>query len=373
MKIIDSSLEKTLEHLAGDSSSVAGFPADHAKRCYYKRYESLSDKLHADFHSHVVVGAATVDGGVLTDHGSDHINTVIQRAGLLLDYEGSHPGYELSPFEIYLLLIAIHFHDLGNMLGREDHEKRIELMMGAVSSHLGDETEKKFIRNIAAVHGGEIDGDKDTISYLNLSEPVNGKDVRPQLLAAILRFADELSDDSLRATRILQALKVIPKESEIFHKYASCLHSVMVRHGDKLVDLCFNIHVKDLVVKFGKKEKDGTISSVFLIDEIFKRTVKTHLERVYCSRHMFPAVDVRAVCVKIEFSKDNEHPGVQLPQIAYRLEERGYPQMKIEELHKACVSLQSWDGSDVDVNGDVLSNWADKILSQDKSKGADNA
>jgi hypothetical protein len=378
MKIVDRSLERTLETLAECNSAATGFPADHANRSYFDRYKALSDKLHADFHPNVMAGSMVVDGGVLTDHGSEHIKTVIQRASLLLDYEGIHGGAKLSPYEIYLLLTAIHFHDIGNILGRDNHAKKIDQMMDAVDSHLGDHAERKCIRNIAAAHGGEINDDKDTISYLSQSEPLYGQDVRPQLLAAILRFADELADDRLRANRILQTLRVIPKESEVYHKYASCLQSVMVRPEDKLVELCFEIHLNDLTKKFGKKIPGDTIE-VHLIDEIFSRTVKMHLERMYCNRYMFPTdqymspiVDIREISVAIEFTKDNEHLGEQLPNIAYRLEERGYPRMDIEGLYQACPALNSWEEKAVKIDGAVLEKWAEGHLSNDAAQGGDD-
>lgn len=370
MKIVDECLEKTLEELAENNAN--GFPADHSKRSYYDRYHSLSEKLHSDFHNQVVAGSMAVDGGVLTDHGSEHIKTVIQRAGRLLDHNETHPGNELTPYEIYILLTAIHFHDIGNIMGRTGHEKRIGDMMKAVDSHLGDETEKKCIKNIATVHGGNIDGDKDTISYLNMRDAINGKYVRPQLLAAILRFADELADDSLRANRVLQQLGIIPKESQVYHKYASCLHSVMVSSKEKLVELHFDVHVRDLTKTFGKKVGVRT-KQVYLIDEILDRTLKAHLERTYCNRHMSPVVDIRKISVTIALSKENELPGQQLPKIAFRLEESGYPNMTVRKVYKACSELRDWEGTTGNLTGQTMNKWANKNLAATDKEGSDIA
>lgn len=49
------------------------------------------------------------------------------------------------------------------------------------------------------MHGGKIKGSSDTISVLNKTNTVNGFEIKEQLLAAILRFADELADDATRA------------------------------------------------------------------------------------------------------------------------------------------------------------------------------
>ena len=36
-----------------------------------------------------------------------------------------HDYDKLSPYEAYLLLMPAHFHDVGNICGRQGHEKRI--------------------------------------------------------------------------------------------------------------------------------------------------------------------------------------------------------------------------------------------------------
>ena len=52
--------------------------------------------------------------GFLTDHGPEHVKTVARRAADLLHYpEPTFP--QLTPYEVYLLLLAIHFHDVGNL------------------------------------------------------------------------------------------------------------------------------------------------------------------------------------------------------------------------------------------------------------------
>ena len=94
---------------------------------------------------------------------------------------------------MYVLLVAIHIHDLGNVYGRARHEKRLAEIMTHVGSRLGDDSvELKIIRDIAAAHGGKDSGGRnaDTIGALQPKEPFRSEVVRMRLLAAILRFAD---------------------------------------------------------------------------------------------------------------------------------------------------------------------------------------
>src|ERR1700735_113276 len=52
---------------------------------YKTQFLNLQNHLNAYYHSHVTTAAALSDGsGFLTDHGVDHIKTVITRASRLL-------------------------------------------------------------------------------------------------------------------------------------------------------------------------------------------------------------------------------------------------------------------------------------------------
>ena len=205
------------------------FPS-HGAIDYRNRLSSVTEYLNNEVHPHVEKGALLQGDGYLTDHGPRHIETVIERASWLLS-EPTRSYPQISTYEVYLLLLAIHFHDIGNIYGRKEHETKHAEIMREMNSLVGDEmVEKQAILKIARAHGGRIDGSKDTISKLLPSDPVLGQDVRYQTLAAILRFADELTDDSRRASRIVQRIKQIPKGSEIFHAYAAafipstCVH-----------------------------------------------------------------------------------------------------------------------------------------------------
>jgi hypothetical protein len=351
MKIISKSLEKTLEHLAQNKSDE--FPFDHGKKSYWDRYSQLASKLNSDWHTQVAAGSQAADGGMLTDHGPDHIKTVINRAACLLDDPKNEN--ELTGYEIYLLLCAIHFHDLGNIKGRVKHEKIISEMMEQVKGFLGDSVEKKYIREIAEVHGGKVGSDKDTISHLSNTVPVNGQNVRLQMLAAILRFADELADDRYRASSILQELKMIPDSSIIYHKYAECLNSVMVQPQEKQVSLHFHINIKEFVNTFPKKRsRSEDFDQIYLLDEIFNRILKAYDECLYCNRFTTPFVDIRRLSIEIKCLKDNETIADSLPEIKFSLYEKGYPSSSDRKIHQLAQELKNWSGAGVELSGQLF-------------------
>ena len=351
MKIISKSLEKTLQHLA--QTKADEFPFDHSKKSYWDRYSQLAAKLNSDMHTQVAAGSQAADGGMLTDHGPDHIQTVINRVACLLDDDKNEN--ELSGYEIYLLLCAIHFHDLGNIKGRIKHEKIITDMMNEVSGFLGDATERKYIREIAEAHGGKVGNDKDTISHLESSATLFSHNVRLQALAGILRFADELADDLYRANSILLKLGSVPDSSLIYHKYACCLNSVVEAPAAKEIKLHYHINIDDFVKTFPKKiGSSENYSQIYLLDEIFERLSKMYSESIYCNRFTTPIVDIRSISVDIMCLKDQEKLGEKLPRIKFTLREKGYPEEKSLSIHQLTDNLSNWDNTGSNLTGSVF-------------------
>jgi len=124
---VDSNLVRWLQDL--DRNQPDCFPPSQGPS-YFRRYEDISAYLDRSVHTEVEKGAlvAQLKNGAtpydkaiyLNNHGPGHVANVINRASDLLQ----ELGVELSPFEGYLLLGAIQFHDVGNIFGRSEHEKK---------------------------------------------------------------------------------------------------------------------------------------------------------------------------------------------------------------------------------------------------------
>lgn len=342
--------DKTLENWFRVNARKAS--ADPLLASYVERYDNVAKELNTWVHSEVTKGAISKDGGYLTDHGPDHIATVIRRATMLADC----PGCSLKPYEVYLLLMAAHFHDVGNHFGRDRHEAQARLAMDWLGTAGGrDAIENKMILQIAGAHGGKVNGDKDTIGYLQNATTVLGREIRPQYLAAILRFADELADDRQRASRFGLATGSLPPKAQIYHAYAHALHSVGVHHSSRSITLAYELTEEDAA-----KQYEGS----YLLDEIFARTLKMHAERMYCMRFMRPEINIDGIDVRIEVFGQGLSP---VEVIAYRLREAGYP-MAAGDIHAVCPELtqdQGWDGRHI--TGAAL---AQRIKQRSENAGA---
>ena len=309
-------------------------------RDYSTQFHNLQNHLNDYYHRNVTSAAAISDGGFLTDHGPEHIKTVIQRASDLLR---KSPAANLSCYEKYILLVAIHVHDLGNFFGRDSHELNAEKVMEELGSVLGIEMpEKRAIFEIAQAHGGRIGADKDKLGQVPMIKDVLGRDVHSRFLAALLRFADELADDKTRASRYMIESGTIPAPSEIFHKYAYALQSVI--DTGETVRLEFELAEADVKTKFGKND-----SRVFLLDEIYTRTMKMHRERMYCMRFLRRDINVNRIDVVIKVYADRFSLLKERAAISYSLEEAGYPDEKNPTIFVLCPALNHHEyGSPLD-------------------------
>src|SRR6185437_14392388 len=183
-----------------------------------------------------------------------------------------------------------------------------------------------------------VSGDKDKIGRLQLEDHIFSQPIRPRFLAALLRLADELADDNTRASRFMIEERIVPESSLIYHMYASSLRSVKV-DGDS-VSLKFSLTEEDVKRRFGKGP-----GRVFLIDEIYERTMKTHRERMYCMRFLRPDINIDRIAVSIDiYSKGYTE---RLKSIEYKLEESGYPDEKNPDIFQLCPDLRNKTGSSI--------------------------
>ncbi len=258
----------------------------------------------------------------LNQHGVGHVEKVIEKVtGLIKEFRLDMP----TSSELFILLCSIQIHDIGNIFGREGHERSFQKLFHDIAKPIiPDTVTRRLILKIAQVHSGKINGSKDTISNANLSMDRDWFDqkIREPMLAALLRFADELADDSTRYDSIAYDLGSIPERSLIYHAYSRSLHAVNI--GKNPINKSCYVSLKyyldtDTVAK--EYNKNG--SSILLIDEIFARTRKMEQERRYCMRFLstyLPLTEIH-VCIQIDSDYDLMHPVL----ISYTLKEDGYP------------------------------------------------
>jgi hypothetical protein len=256
----------------------------------------------------------------LNNHGKGHVQRVIEKVTEMLRFFSFG---ELTPYETFFLLCAIQVHDTGNSFGRKKHENAIgSILDKECSKIIQDKFERTLIERIAMVHCGEIFGEQDTISYLSVVAPMNNMKIRERLLAALLRFGDELSDDCTRVDRYALENDKIPKYSKIFHYYSQSLHTVFINENKNNYELQLELKY-DFSLDVAKKKFLRHGKEKYLLDEIYDRTIKMEQERRYCMRYLRPYFYLS--CIKVDIKITNEKYAMDARDINYILEEEGYP------------------------------------------------
>jgi len=315
---------------------------------YGARFTTIADYLRTSVHTEIEKSAlfqSIADGSIppeqavyLNNHGPGHVAQVNEQASRLLQTTEA----AISPYEVYLLLVAIQLHDVGNVYGRTAHEKKCQTILASFGAPVvTDDIEKRYIALLAASHGGTVNGDRDTIGKLEQRVDLFGRSIRLRLLAAILRFADETADDYRRASRFAVNAGLVPEHSLIYHVYSTALHSVVVAGQDKEIRLSYVMDATRAAARY----QHGN-SNAWLLDEIYDRTLKMHQERVYCMRHLPPENRIDRIKVKIEVYQNLAERPLEQPAktITYCLEEKGYPQTPKAGIHDLCPELGGYGG-----------------------------
>ena len=293
---------------------------------YITRYKENSGTLYREVHPLVEKGATIIDGVCLNNHGEGHIKTVIKRASQLV----STPDFELTAYELYVLLMGIHLHDIGNLKGRADHEKKIASVIADIDRQtssiiFADVVEKETIIDIARAHGGGC----DNLLSLDNETMILDQKVRARYIAAIIRLADEISDDVGRASNLLLENGSLPEKAVIFHLYSHCLKTAMYKAESKCISYIFMINEKHLLEKFKLNHTEA-----FFIDELYARTLKTFKEAVMCTKFLRPYIYVDKVRVSITIildDKDVYGRNKKIP-IQYDIDDIGYPEIDFRQL-----------------------------------------
>jgi hypothetical protein len=258
-----------------------------------------------------------------TDHGEAHIDGVIWAASQLLQRAISNEDLVTS-FDIYLLLTAIIWHDAGMVSQRRGHEIAVrKLLDGVAELAFEDITEKRLVEEIIAAHTG-----RGTIQRLRQEERFRHFNVYPRVLASILRFGDEISEDSSRISQALLKRGGVPAEHLIYWHYAAC---VKASHPDPFrerVILTIEIDQSEAVQEFLLPQ--GTPNPPIkrtLIEYVVERIEKVVLERAYCATHFSRHASIQAIEVRL--SLINGTSRIAGYDQTFEFGELEYPEIKI--------------------------------------------
>jgi hypothetical protein len=288
------SLERELERRASRGEGTGEL---------WHRYEAMKAFLARDYYPWVQAACPH-----FTDHGRGHVESVIETASRLLGEQLRRKARgELSEVDLFLILGGIIWHDVGMAFGRSNHAQRASEMMEEVQ-RLGFPcpTMKRLASEIVRAHAGN--------SGLQLVKPeekcsLSGKTytVYPRALAAVLRFADEVSETRSRISA--GVIGRVPTEQQVYWQYAQAIVGALPEPERERIVVAVELDRVAVLARFpcvdfpDYQDQDGKIS---LLEYVLCRLEKMNNERVYCSTSLAKYVSVREIEVRIAVVRDGE-------------------------------------------------------------------
>lgn len=200
----------------------------------WARYQVLKERLFTEEYAHWATGFR---GG--NDHGPGHIKRVLEKFDQLIEGNTERRA-PLRPYELYLAMLSILYHDIGILRGRVGHSDTSALLIGDErNDYLIDVRDRDVISVAVVSHSSSKDIAEETAGFAD-EELIGGQSVRPRVIAALVRLADELDEDFRRADPDLQRRLNIPEESRFFWEFCQRINGIK----PDLISHNINIDVK---------------------------------------------------------------------------------------------------------------------------------
>lgn len=252
------------------------------ERSLKKSAEHLFDKYRVLKHRLLTINygfwGQSFEGG--NDHGPQHIERVLEHLDSLLG-PGPVSARTLNAYELYLAMMAILYHDLGNLRARKGHADISKLFLEEEhNDYIFDVHDRAIIAAAVVSHGSSKDIGQETKAFVE-RERVGRYSVRPRVIAALVRLADELDEDYRRADPDVARQLNIPESSKFYWEFCQRISGIEAHHSDRHI----TYHVQF------REEDAGRLS---LIDDAYRpfvtafaeKLAKTNGERVKVNQYL---------------------------------------------------------------------------------------
>ena len=217
------------------------------------------------------------------NHGPGHIRRVLKNLDDLL---GLKPLAKLNPYELFLAMMAILYHDIGLLRKREGHAEISKMLLEIDSGdkYIINPIDKDIIGAAVVSHSSSKDIAQECNKFQEI-ENIGQYTARPTVVAALVRFADELDEDFYRAPSIVQQRLDIPEESVFFWLFCQRVQGIHPNPDRKSIDL-------NLVLELGDINRHGPVGAGGKIRHFVafcaEKLAKINQERVYVNHFLPP-------------------------------------------------------------------------------------
>jgi hypothetical protein len=210
---------------------------------------------------------------------------------------------------------AVLWHDVGMVYGRSGHAARVAGMTAEVRAiGFPNPDIQRLVGEISLAHAGP-DGLDKARQREDVSTANRQYTVYPAALAALLRFADEVSENQARISHAL--LNQVPADQRIYWDYASCVAASIPDPSRRSVRISVNVPHSAAVTshEISDATADGCQRAfatrtgktvITVIEYIISRLEKMNNERAYCAPRFLRYVEMRELEVVLTLTKNNE-------------------------------------------------------------------
>ncbi len=266
-----------------------------------------------------------------TDHGSGHIQSVKQAVESVLSGHLAPGETALSNLDLFLLLCGIIWHDVGMVAVRSHHAEKVVEITKKVKELFPGVHIQRLVEEISTAHSGET-GLTVPRTEENCTLGRTYK-VYPRALAAVVRLADEVSENHTRISHAL--IENVPEDNRIYWEYASCIEASYAEPSRERIVVEVEIQVEKASRRMKCRDfpdRTRRAAEIPLIEYALCRLEKMNNERAYCYSYLTRYADLKSVEARFTLLRETARlPDYEL-SVAFRdygLSADKYPRIEI--------------------------------------------
>lgn len=271
--------------------------------CYIKMKQNLSENYLDDIR---------ILYPWYTDHGINHSNAILntlcnmiapQNTSIDVRNESLRKGdipSSLSDEDIFVLLCASLWHDVGMLISREDHARQLIKYVTEIQRFVDDKNAAQTIYDVACAHSSDKKFD-ECVNFLPLKFGNKDVNVSKKTLAALLRIADEISEDERRITKTEEVFRKIPKENRIFWEHSASIAYSEYRNNKIIIR--YTVDIDKAFARYTYEHEGKKTITLYMF--IINRICKIVNELIVCAPYFSSICRIDSLNITIEFQKQN--------------------------------------------------------------------
>lgn len=267
---------------------------------FYQRYEVLKHRLLNNEYEH---WAASFPHG--NNHGPGHIRRVMENLDRILG-ENFLTEEIITPYELFLMMMSILYHDVGILAKREGHADLSGKFLDEQNdNYLIQKRDRDIIRAAVVSHSSSKNIEEECAAFPD-REYIGSETVRPRVVAATVRLADELDEDHRRGDPEVARKIGISKDSEFYWQFCQRILAVRPDRSAREIYIGISFEPEDAgrTVRLQGRER-------LFVCAFAEKLAKINSERIVVSRFLPQTLQFRRLLLSIRPLKGHgkwKHP-----------------------------------------------------------------